>query len=86
MRTHIYISICVNAAKESDEWEHEVDIVPPIVGKDAVLGCNGLGEACPVGFVRILFVPILRKDLTFALPLFRKMICVVTMLLVSPCC
>lgn len=41
--------MCVNAAKDSDEWEHEVDIVPPIVGKDAVLGCNGLGEACPVG-------------------------------------
>ena len=32
-----------------DQWEHEVDIVPPIVGKEAVLGCNGLGEACPVG-------------------------------------
>ena len=34
-----------------DQWEHEVDIVPPIVGKEAVLGCNGLGEACPVGDV-----------------------------------
>ena len=42
---------CFSQAHD-DQWEHEVDIVPPIVGKDAVLGCNGQGENCPVRFPR----------------------------------